>query len=166
MVRAARRRPTVLVIGLDADPTRMRRASAQAPGNTRFVVAAAEGLPAELDRAVSELSIYFPWGSLLHSLVGAVVAPSPGILEGIARMVRPGGTLTALLSITERDGGTALCPPSIAVAAYAGCGLGVTEWRPARPPEVVASDSSWAKRLRAGERRPVWKLGARRLGDS
>ena len=89
MVRAARRRRTVLYIGLDADPTRMRRASAYPPGDALFIVAAAEALPADLDGAVPERSIYFPWGSLLHPQVGGLVAPSPRILDGIARAVRP-----------------------------------------------------------------------------
>ena len=71
----------------------MRGASAHPPGNALFIVAAAEALPAGLDGAVSERSIYFPWGSLLHPQVGGLVAPSPRILDGIARAVRPGGTL-------------------------------------------------------------------------
>ena len=100
MLRAARRRPDVLCIGLDADPTGMRWASRHAPDNVRFVVAAAGSLPAELDGSVSELSVNFPWGSLLDGLV----VPSPDVLESIARVLVPAGTLTALLSITERDG--------------------------------------------------------------
>jgi 16S rRNA (adenine(1408)-N(1))-methyltransferase len=162
VVRAARGRPDVLFIGLDADPTRMRRASQHAPANAIFVVAGAEALPAELDGAVSELSIYFPWGSLLKGLVG----PSPAILGGVARVLRPGGTLTALLSITERDGGGPLGPTSIDRAAYACCELRVTEWRPATAAEIAESDSSWAKRLGAATRRPVWGLSATRLDEA
>ncbi len=75
------------VIGLDADPTRMRRASQHAPGNALFVVARAECLPVELDGAVSELSVCFPWGSLLRGLV----TPSPVLLAGLARVLGTGG---------------------------------------------------------------------------
>lgn len=134
----------------------MRRASQHAPANARFVVAAAEALPGELAGAVAAVSIYFPWGSLLRGLVD----PSPMVLGGIARVLRPGGSLTALLSITERDGGTPLGPGSIDRAAYARCDLAVAAWRGATVVEVAASDSSWAKRL--GRARPIWKLSARR----
>jgi 16S rRNA (adenine(1408)-N(1))-methyltransferase len=134
----------------------MRRASQDAPGNAIFVVAAAEALPTELDAAVSELSIYFPWGSLLKGLV----APSPAFIAGVAGVLRPGATLTALLSITEHDGGRPLCPSSIDVATYASRGLQISEWRPATSAQIAASDSSWAKRLAAGVVRPVWSLRA------
>lgn len=135
----------------------MRRASRHAPANALFAVAAAEALPQELEDTVTSLSIDLPWGSLLRGLID----PSPAVLGGIARVLRPGGQLTALLSITERDRGTPLGPASIDRAAYARCGLTVTGWRPGTIVEVVASDSSWAKRLGPG-RRPVWKLTARR----
>jgi SAM-dependent methyltransferase len=160
VARAARRRPDVLFIGLDADPSHMRRASQHAPANVRFVVGPAGALPAELAGSVSELSVHFPWGSLLDGLV----VPSPDVLESIARVLVPAGTLTALLSTTERDGREPLHPSSIDRGCYAERGLSVVSWRPATPGEVAASDSSWAKRLRAADRRPVWQLVARRIG--
>jgi 16S rRNA (adenine(1408)-N(1))-methyltransferase len=160
VVRAARRRPEVLFVGVDADPTRMRRASGHAPANAILVVAVAENLPAEPDATVSELTAHFPWGSLLHGLV----APSPTVLDSAGRVLRPGARLTGLLSITARDGGKALGAGSIDRAAYDGHGLEVLEWRRATPAEIVASDSSWAKRLRASEAREVWRLRARRSG--
>ncbi|HLZ47897.1 MAG TPA: hypothetical protein VKR80_04530 [Candidatus Limnocylindria bacterium] len=132
----------------------MRRVSRQAPANALFVVAAAEALPAELDGTISGVSIYLPWGSLLRGLVG----PSPVVLRGIARLLRPGGAAIALLSIAERDGGEPLGPRSIDRAAYVAGGLEVVDWRPAMPEEVAAADSSWAKRLQASSRRSVWIL--------
>ena len=156
VARAARRRPDVLFIGLDTDPAGMRRASRHAPENALFAVAAAEALPPELDGAIAGVSIHFPWGSLLRGLVD----PSPAILGGLARVLRPGARLTALLSVTARDGGEPLGPASIDRAAYAACGLGVTEWRAAAATEIATSDSSWAKRL--GRARTVWRLSATR----
>jgi len=132
----------------------MRRASRHAPANAIFVVATADALPAELGGAVSELSVHFPWGSLLKGLV----APSPEVLEGIARTLRPGGTLTALLSLTERDGGTPLGEGSLDRQAYGCRGLRVVEWRPATTKEIIDSDSSWAKRLHANGARPSYLL--------
>ena len=133
----------------------MRRASRQAPANALFVVAAAETLPPELDGAVASVSIHFPWGSLLRGLVD----PSPTVLGNIARVLRPGGSVTALLSLTARDAASPLGPRSIDRAAYRRSGLEVRAWRLATPNEIVAADSSWAKRL--GARRPVWRLTAR-----
>ena len=134
----------------------MRRASRHGLANALFTVAAAEALPCELDSKVSAVSIHFPWGSLLR----AVVAPSPTVLDGIARVLAPGGTLTALPSITTRDGAAPLSASSIDPAAYARSGLRVSEWRAAITAEVAGSDSSWAKRLGAGASRPVWLLTA------
>src|SRR3712207_7253656 len=70
-----------------------------APPNARFVVAAAEALPPELDGLVDELTVHFPWGSLLHGLL----APEVRVLAGLARLLRPGRCATALLSLTPRD---------------------------------------------------------------
>ncbi len=68
--------------------------------------------------------------------------------------------LTALLSITDRDGPTPLGPGSLDRPAYARAGLRVLDWRRATSAEIVAADSSWAKRLHAGPARPVWRLVA------
>ena len=110
----------------------------------------------ELDHVVGRMSIYFPWGSLLRGLLD----PSPAVLDGIARVLRPSASLTALLSSTERDGFEPLGPASLDRTAYERCGLRVTEWRRATPAEIDASDSSWAKRLGAIRSRPVWWLRA------
>jgi len=138
----------------------MRRVSRLAPQNALFVVAVAEDLPAELDGTIAGISIYFPWGSLLRGLI----APSPAVLRSIARVLRPGGSLVALLSITGRDGGAPLGPRSIDRAAYAARGLEVADWRPATRREIDVSDSSWAKRLLSAAPRPVWLLRACKEG--
>ena len=155
VVRAARR-PDVLFIGLDADPSRMRRAARHAPANAVSVAAAAEALPLELEGALSGVCPANSRGArTLHGLVD----PSPAVLGGLARALRPGGSLTARPSFTARDGGEPLGQRSIDRAAYARCGVAVTTWRPATALEIAASASSWAKE------RPVWLLHAMLTGS-
>jgi 16S rRNA (adenine(1408)-N(1))-methyltransferase len=87
VLATARAEPRALVIGLDADASRMSEASRRAarkPGkgglpNALFVVAAAESLPCELDGLVDAVTIQLPWGSLLRS----VLVREPWLLDGL-----------------------------------------------------------------------------------
>jgi 16S rRNA (adenine(1408)-N(1))-methyltransferase len=132
--------------------------------NALFVVAAAERAPDELCAVASEVTILFPWGSLLHG----VLALDAGMeaAAGIAGLVAPGGLVRALISIDPRD---RLMVPSIEAADRAGLaerwachGLTLTAFEPAGTDEIDASCSSWARRLAAGRDRRVWQLELRR----
>ena len=154
------------MIGVDAAADSMAEASRRAARATKrgalpsvlFVVAAAEALPSELDGRADELTVQFPWGSLMRGLLDA----DPAIVGGIARVTRPGATVTLLLSVTERDRET-IGRDSIDVStfqaiapAYAAHDLVLREARPATADEIKRSHSTWAKRLAAGSKRPVW----------
>lgn len=167
MLARAAADPAALVLGLDASRDAMLKAAVRAarPGwrgtlaNARFVVAAAEALPPELDGLVDELTVHFPWGSLLRGLL----APQGCVLAGLARLLRPGQCATMLLSLTPRDGRPDLPHLERALAArlagpYAADSLRLVDWRPASPAEVAAAHSTRAKRLGAGRGRPVWRL--------
>ena len=171
MLATAAAGPDLLVIGVDANVGSMVDASRRAaraakrggPPNALFVAAAAELLPAELDGRADALTVHFPWGSLLRGLLGA----DPAIVAGIARVTRPGATVTALLSLTEHDRSVGLAPlherAFVALApGYAVHGLLLREARPATAAKIAQSHSSWAKRLGAGSSRPVWFLRLRR----
>jgi 16S rRNA (adenine(1408)-N(1))-methyltransferase len=130
--------------------------------NALFVVAAAEALPPELDGLADLVTVHFPWGSLLRGLLAA----EPAVLGGLARIMRPGGSLRLLVSATARDAGAGVAPLqesdlAALAGAYADHGLAVTEARPATPADVAASHSTWGKRLGAGRHRPAWLLEAR-----
>jgi 16S rRNA (adenine(1408)-N(1))-methyltransferase len=130
--------------------------------NALFVVAAVEALPRELDGLADLVTVHFPWGSLLRGLLGA----DPVTMTGLTRVMRPGATLSMLLSSTDRDRGAGLEPlqePAVRAlaASYATWGLAVTEARPAAAADVAAAHSTWGKRLGAGARRPAWLLRAR-----
>jgi 16S rRNA (adenine(1408)-N(1))-methyltransferase len=167
--------PTTLVLGIDASRDLLlpaavrlsRTARRGGPANARFVVAAAEALPHELDGLIDELTIHFPWGSLLRGLL----VPEAGVLAGLARLLRPGACATALVSLVPRDHRPDLpeLEPSQCARlapAYAAHGLCLVDWRPAGPAEVAAAHSTWAKRLGAGRDRPVWRLALRRTPQS
>jgi 16S rRNA (adenine(1408)-N(1))-methyltransferase len=107
-----------------------------------------------LDGIAGSLTVNFPWGSLLRGVLGH----DDAVLAGVARLLAPGAQATVLASVVPRDGVPALPPAGELAAAYARHGLELIEARPATAEEVAASASSWAKRLRAGEARPVTLL--------
>ena len=175
MLATAAARPDLLVIGVDADADSMIEASRRAAratkrgslSNALFVIAAADALPSELDGRADALTVHFPWGSLLRGLLDA----DPAIVAGLARVTRPGATVTLLLSVTERD--RSIGPVSLderwfaaLAAGYAAHGLLLREARPATVEQVTHAHSSWAKRLRAGISRPVWFVRFDRAGTA
>jgi 16S rRNA (adenine(1408)-N(1))-methyltransferase len=176
VLAAATAEPDRLVVGVDASAAALAEASRRAArragrdgraglANALFVVAAAESLPAELDGLADLVTVHFPWGSLLRGLLAA----DPAVLGGLARVLRPGATLSMLVSATARDRGAGVAPvreSSLAglADAYGRHGLELTRVRPATAPDVAASRSTWGRRLGAGARRPAWLVEAERDG--
>ena len=163
VVATAAANPATLVVGIDAHGRAMapagRHLQRRRLPNALLVEARAEDLPPELDGLAGDVRIHFPWGSLLRGLLEA----DPRIVSGLARVTRPGATVTALLSVTERERGLDLAPLNEALRAplaarYAPFGLALSAWRPAGDREIAAACSSWAKRLGAGARRETWVL--------
>jgi 16S rRNA (adenine(1408)-N(1))-methyltransferase len=170
VLAAAAAQPDRLVVGVDANAAGMATASRRAAATPRrggrpnalFVVAAAEALPRELDGVADLVTVHFPWGSLLRGLLAA----DPAIMAELTRLLRPGATLSMLLSSTARDRGVGVEPlqePTLRALAgsYAAWGLAVTAARPATAADVAAAHSTWGKRLAAGVQRPAWLLRAR-----
>jgi 16S rRNA (adenine(1408)-N(1))-methyltransferase len=93
-----------------------------------------------------------------------VLGHDEAVLGGIARLAAPGAPIAALVSVVPRDGVPAIPPAGELAATYARHGLELVEARLASAAEVAASGSSWAKRLRAGQARPVTLLRAVRRG--
>jgi len=170
VLATAAAQPDRLVVGVDASAAAMAVASRRAAATPRrgglpnalFVVAAVEALPPELDGLADAVTVHFPWGSLLRGLLRA----DPAAMAGLTRIMRPGATLSMLLSSTDRDRGAGLEPlrePAMhaLAASYAGWGLVVAEARPATAADVAAAHSTWGKRLGVGGQRPAWLLRAR-----
>jgi 16S rRNA (adenine(1408)-N(1))-methyltransferase len=151
----AKTEPSTFAIALDASPDALSdgawRAKRARAANAAFLVEAVERVPKELAGLADEVTIHFPWGSLLRGLVAADAA----VLRPVASLLRPGGELRILLSATERDGYPHLTPDTLAALAsrYSECGLRPLAIRWASPLDIAASRSGWAKRLRAGDAR-------------
>jgi 16S rRNA (adenine(1408)-N(1))-methyltransferase len=127
--------------------------------NALFVVAAAERPPLELLGVADELTIHFPWGSLLRGAL-AIDRAAAG---GIAALIKPSGRLTILVSLTDRDGLglTPIDEPGATDALadrWKAYGLRLEAICPATDADVAATRSSWARRLGVGRARPAWRL--------
>ena len=166
VIERARREPGTLVIGVDASAVAMAESSRRAARsvsrggqpNAIFVVAAAERPPEELVGIADELVITFPWGSLLAGALGLDATAA----AGVAALIKDGGHARILASVVDDDR-LDLRPLSEEDAStladrWACHGLTLAEFRPATPIEIEASRSSWARRLSAGRRRPVWRI--------
>lgn len=162
VLAAAARDPKALVLGIDANAAGMAEASRRAYAsvrrgglpNARFIKAAAESMPAPLAGIAGEVTVHFPWASLLRGCLGM----DDRVAEGVASLVRHGGTLKLLLATSARDGldGIPVEPVDCAAAsvrAFDAHGLTAIEARPATDAEIAASGSTWAKRLRS--QRPI-----------
>jgi 16S rRNA (adenine(1408)-N(1))-methyltransferase len=90
-----------------------------------------------------------------------VLGHDDAVLAGVARLLAPGATGEALVSVMPRDGVPPIPAAHVLEDAYARHGLELVEARPATREEVAASGSSWAKRLQAGAARPVTLLRLR-----
>lgn len=64
----AEKNPRWFVIGVDSCRENLREHSRAKLPNLLFVIAGAQELPRELDGLISQITINFPWGSLLESL--------------------------------------------------------------------------------------------------
>ena len=158
------------MIGVDASAAGMAESSHRAARPTRrgglpnalFVVAAAECPPRELHGLADELTMLFPWGSLLRG----ALALDATVAAGIAQLVRPDGSVEAFVSVTERDGlGVASLGEAdrrALAARWAVFGFELTDFGPASAVDIDATGSTWAKRLGAGRDRPAWHLALRR----
>ncbi|HMJ95651.1 MAG TPA: methyltransferase domain-containing protein [Thermoleophilaceae bacterium] len=177
VLRTARERPRSLVIGIDPVKEAMadvaRRASAKpARGgvpNALFLVASAEALPEALRGRVSRLTVNYPWGSLLRTLV----EPDPSGLRTVVDLLQPGGRLTALLnaSVTDdRDYGERLGLPPLEdthvserlVPGWEESGLAGVSWRRLEPDEDPSHHTTWGRRLVRGSNRSTIVVEATR----
>jgi 16S rRNA (adenine(1408)-N(1))-methyltransferase len=152
----ARTEPNTFAIALDASPDALSdgawRAKRAHAANAAFLVEGLERIPNELTGLADEVTVHFPWGSLLRGLIVA----DERVFTPLAKLLKPDGELRLLLSATPRDGYSGgLTPDDLSALAgsYAEHGLELTEARVATRVDLVASHSSWAKRL--GRGRPV-----------
>ena len=138
----------------DASRRAMRPPDKGGLPNALFVVAAAESLPSELTSVADEVTVHFPWGSLL---AGVLAADGP-VVAGLSQLARPAASVCLLFSVVRRDRVGAAIDIDRMRAGFANHGLCVVRAREATPADIAAAHSSWAKRLRAPHHRAAWFL--------
>ncbi|MEU7530102.1 class I SAM-dependent methyltransferase [Saccharothrix sp. NPDC042600] len=160
--RLARADPDRLVVGVDANPDRMRGVSARAAAkpargglpNLVLVHAAAEEMPPCLGD-VDEMHVLMPWGSLLRGVLGR----DPAVLAGLAGACRAGARFHITVNLhawrPAAPAVTGIAEPTPEwvrrelAHVYAEAGLRVT--RAGYLADVGASEltSTWTRRLGA-----------------
>ena len=155
VLHRARTDPTTFALAIDASPDALAsgawRAKRARLGNLAFLVEGVERLPPELSCLAHEVTVHFPWGSLLRGLIDG----TPAVVRPIAMLMKPGAEVRVLLSAVDRDGLGEVNPSTLVARRAAYCEQGLlliaAGWASA---EVVAeSHSAWAKRLAVGSAR-------------
>ncbi len=94
----ARQHPHDVVIGIDANRENLREISRRAPDNALFTIANAltltDTLPALLYGMAAQVSINFPWGSLMQGLLD----DDPGLMHGLQAISHPRAALEVRLN--------------------------------------------------------------------
>jgi hypothetical protein len=131
--------------------------------NILYVVAAAEALPQELNGLISEVTILFPWGSLLK----AVASADERFLENLRQVMVKNASLRIVFSledkiekkVMENLGLSSISKESLdkLCLAYARLGFAM-KWRFIAQDELKSFESTWAKRLAYGRPRPCVEL--------
>jgi 16S rRNA (adenine(1408)-N(1))-methyltransferase len=157
-VRWAERRPDALVIGLDAETTRLDRALTTARRKklgVLFVTAAAEQPPELLRGRAAEIAVVMPWGSLLDGILGA----DPAVLRSVLALGAPGSTLDAVVNVRPWDAPASLdrklaatpepTPENLEtlVRAYGELGWALEPVGRLTDTEARALGSTWASRV-------------------
>jgi 16S rRNA (adenine(1408)-N(1))-methyltransferase len=144
----ADRHPDWFIIGVDASRENLREHSRAKLQNLLFIIASAQTLPRELYGLISHISINFPWGSLLDSLL----AGDPGLVFGLESLARA----TACIDLRLNGGALAEAGTTLEIGTekiYAN--LLRAGWQINAPVMMNASalrvfPSTWAKRLAFG----------------
>lgn len=148
VLRQAQAQPGAFVIGVDACRENLRATSREKCTNALFVIANAGCLPPELGGLASQLTINFPWGSLLAGLLQA----DPALMDGLLAITRPGASVQLRLNagaLAEAgwafEQGARRVQQSLLAAGFA-----LDKPVPLGRDALRACPSTWARRLAAG----------------
>lgn len=146
--RMAEQNKEKFFIGIDACRENLCANSQRKMPNMLFVIASAQLLPRELNRLSSHVSINFPWGSLLESLLNDDAC----LMNGLLRVTRPRATMDIHLNADAlAAAGWSLEPGSDQIERV----LNAAGWETKSRSSLDASDlrdipTTWAKRLAFG----------------
>lgn len=170
-VRWAERRPDALVVGLDAETTRLDRALTAVRRRRLpvvFVGAAVEKPPPPLLGRAAELAVVMPWGSLLDGVLGG----DPAVLASVLALAGPGAVLDAVVNVRPWDAPASVDRKLAAtpeptqehltalVGAYAELGWALQPVGWLTDAEARALGSTWASRVVAARASRLLRLRA------
>ena len=105
----AERNPGCFIIGVDACRENLLERSRRPLPNALFVIANAQELPHELSGSIAHITINFPWGSLLKSLLEG----NTKVMDGLSSIAKQNAQIEILLNSgalieagTDLDDGT------------------------------------------------------------
>jgi 16S rRNA (adenine(1408)-N(1))-methyltransferase len=176
--QSARQNPNKFYIGIDANVSPLEKISEKihrkpakggAP-NVLFVSAAVEELPSELVGLANEVHVHFPWGSLLQ----AVASGDAIVLQNVRRICADDALLEVVIGLDDsrdRSEITRLGLVSFSVdfidhvliSKYHAAGFEIIERGSMAAGEWPEFKTSWAKRLKGKETRPIIYLIARAI---
>lgn len=171
-VRWAERRPDALVVGVDAETTRLDRAAAMVRKrklDVVFVAATAERPPEPLLGRCAEIAVVMPWGSLLDGILGADEA----VLGAVLALGAPGATLDAVVNVRPWDAPASVDRRLAAtpeptpehldelVGVYAELGWALEPVGVLSDTDARALGSTWASRVVAARASRLLRLRAR-----
>jgi 16S rRNA (adenine(1408)-N(1))-methyltransferase len=140
--------PSRFAIGIDACRENLHELSRRATANALFVIANAEALPYELHGLAGHISINFPWGSLLESLL----THDSALMAGLEMIAQP----NAALEIRLNSGALAECGWSFEAGVERVREVVMLNGFNLRPSimltagELRSCPTTWAKRLAYG----------------
>ena len=146
--KGAEQNKKTFFIGIDSCRENLRVNSRRKITNALFVIASAQALPRELNGLASHVSINFPWGSLLESLLNDDAC----VLNALLRVTRPGATMDVHLNAdAPATAGWDLHPGADQIERV----LNAAGWKTNSRSHLEARalcniPSTWAKRLAFG----------------
>ncbi len=173
LYRVAKSDPDTLYIGIDPVKENMLdtvKKSAKKPEkgglkNLLLVIGAVEALPEELHGMADSVTVYFPWGSLLES----VVKPIPESMLQIRSVAKPGAAFTIITTYQSIYEGAEIEKrglPELSTgffenehaAALKELGFSTKVVRELTAEDVQEIGTQWAKRLISGRSRQYFSV--------
>ena len=174
--QSARENPNKFYIGIDANVRPLEKISEKihrkpakggAP-NVLFIQAAVEDLPPELDETADEIHVHFPWGSLLK----AVASGDENVLQSLRRICIHEALLEVVIGLDASRDLTEITRlgleafsvefiDSVLVSKFRAAGFEISERGTLQAGEWPEFKSSWARRLKGKDTRPIIYLIAR-----
>jgi 16S rRNA (adenine(1408)-N(1))-methyltransferase len=170
VLEQAKLRPDTLCIGVDASQDGLIDASSKArkkpskggAPNALFLLCAVEALPDDLVHFADEITINYPWGSLLSALV----KPDSHVMKKVVRLAKPSARVSIVLNwsvLENHDYCDRLGLPRLTLddmktkvrAAYSEVGLIVEKYQVS---EDEVATTTWGKRLVKGSNRKTLSL--------